>query len=153
MVATTSNYANAFSLRLAEGRLFSPGENDDARNVAVLGADIAKKLFPGQDPLGETVTINKHAFLIVGTLQDEPTANHWNSSILIPLNTCKQRIGDKVFIRKSGRFYGESVQLHEILVTVRDTSRVHSTANAIAELLGKAHSSKDWAIDLGMPNK
>ena len=154
MIATTKDYAEARSLQIAKGRFLGEADEDGAtRNVAVLGAKMAEGLFPGEDPVGATVVLNKHAYTIVGVLGDESGADNRNGSIFIPLNTCKQRFGEKIFIRQGGKLVGEAVQLHEIVVTVRDASRVRSTADAIAQLLAKAHPSKDWAIEIGSPSK
>ncbi|WAC11152.1 ABC transporter permease [Dyadobacter pollutisoli] len=48
------------------GRYFIPLETNNARNVAVVGADIAAALFPGQEPVGKTFKLAGNKFTIVG---------------------------------------------------------------------------------------
>jgi putative ABC transport system permease protein len=48
------------------GRYFIPLETNNARNVAVVGADIAAALFPGQDPIGKAFKLSGNKFTIVG---------------------------------------------------------------------------------------
>ncbi|MHA4737164.1 ABC transporter permease [Dyadobacter sp. MSC1_007] len=48
------------------GRYFIPLETNNARNVAVVGADIAEALYPGQDPVGKPFKLSGHKFTIVG---------------------------------------------------------------------------------------
>lgn len=48
------------------GRYFIPMETNNARNVAVVGADIAEALFPGQDPVGKAFKLSGNKFTIVG---------------------------------------------------------------------------------------
>ena len=152
LVATTKDYADTLGLKLAGGRFLSAEDDESARNVAVIGADVADTLCRGEDPLGQTVIINKHAYVIVGVLRDvRPggiSAEKLDGSVFIPLNTCKQRFGERVLIRQSSRFRVEAVQLHEILVTVRDASRIRATVAAIGALLEKSHPRRDWALQI-----
>ncbi|TLV00076.1 ABC transporter permease [Dyadobacter luticola] len=48
------------------GRYFIPLESNNARNVAIVGADIAEKLFPGLDPVGKTFKLSGNKFTIIG---------------------------------------------------------------------------------------
>jgi putative ABC transport system permease protein len=48
------------------GRYFIPLETNNARNVAIVGADIAESLFPGQDPVGKPFKLAGHKFTIIG---------------------------------------------------------------------------------------
>src|SRR6185295_826001 len=64
--ATTANVADIERLEANTGRYFSKGEDDTRRNVVFIGADIAEKLFPRSNPLGETIRIDGHAFQIIG---------------------------------------------------------------------------------------
>src|SRR6185503_15204217 len=52
--ATTANIADIERLEAAEGRYFSKGEDDSRQHVCFLGTDVADKLFPTANPLGET---------------------------------------------------------------------------------------------------
>jgi putative ABC transport system permease protein len=64
--ATTANIADIERLEAGLGRYFSKGEDDTRRNVAFIGSDIAEKLFPKSNPLGETIRVDGHAFQVVG---------------------------------------------------------------------------------------
>src|SRR5574337_1039638 len=50
----------------AFGRYISEADNDHRGMVALLGADIANKLFPGLDPMGHTVQISGLPFEVIG---------------------------------------------------------------------------------------
>jgi putative ABC transport system permease protein len=53
-------------ITIASGRYFIPLETSNARNVAVIGADIAEALFPGQDPVGKEFKLAGNKFVIIG---------------------------------------------------------------------------------------
>jgi putative ABC transport system permease protein len=51
---------------IADGRYFIPLETNNARNVAIVGSDIASALFPGQEPVGKEFKLSGNKFIIVG---------------------------------------------------------------------------------------
>ncbi|MGH9787627.1 MAG: ABC transporter permease [Candidatus Acidiferrales bacterium] len=61
-----SVYANAVVVR---GRPFTETENIHRAEVAVIGEDIAKGLFPERDPLDKDVIVNGHSFRVIGVME------------------------------------------------------------------------------------
>jgi putative ABC transport system permease protein len=53
-----------------QGRFFTPFEVDHRRSVAVLGAQPARDLFPGEDPIGQHVRISDKEYQIVGVFAE-----------------------------------------------------------------------------------
>ena len=53
-----------------QGRFFSPFEVDHRRSVAVLGAQPARELFPGEDPIGQHLRISNQEYQIVGVFAE-----------------------------------------------------------------------------------
>ena len=66
VVGVESNYSTVKYLPIVQGRFITDGDVAERRHVAVLGSKAARLLFPGRPLLGETVTINGTAFIIVG---------------------------------------------------------------------------------------
>src|SRR5687767_3702000 len=64
--ATTPNIADIERIEASEGRYFSKTEEDGRRNVTFIGADVAEKLFPTANPLGQTIRIDGRAFEVIG---------------------------------------------------------------------------------------
>ena len=48
------------------GRYITDADDDHRSEVALIGADVAKRFFPGVDPLGKVLVIDGKPFLIVG---------------------------------------------------------------------------------------
>jgi len=53
---------------LKDGRLFTDVDNSHRRDVAVVGADVVKRLFSAEDPIGKGIGVNGHSFEVIGTL-------------------------------------------------------------------------------------
>ena len=55
----------------SSGEIFTDADVRSGRKVAVLGATVAKKLFPGSDPIGAQMQIGQVPFTVVGVLRGE----------------------------------------------------------------------------------
>jgi putative ABC transport system permease protein len=55
-------------VRLAEGRYFTPHELDGNSQTALIGDDMAKTLFPGQSPVGKSVSVKGKKLTVVGVM-------------------------------------------------------------------------------------
>jgi putative ABC transport system permease protein len=75
-IEVTAADASFFSIKgweFADGRPFSAQEARAGTPVLVLGFDVAEALFPGLDPIGETVTISGLPYRIVGVVERQGT--------------------------------------------------------------------------------
>lgn len=162
VVATVPEYADVNQLSLAAGRFLTEEDDFHMKNVAVLGSGTAEALFPFKDPVGDTVRLGSHFYLVVGVLKDRmPTggsggsmaAEEFNNDVYIPLQTCKVRFGERIFIRQSGSRSGEKVDLSQVTMTVDasvDTpegrAQVKATGELIKDMLKSVHLKNDWAV-------
>jgi putative ABC transport system permease protein len=64
--ATTPNIADIERIEAQAGRYFNKGEDDSRRSVCFIGADVADKLFPTSDPLGQTIRIDGRPYEVIG---------------------------------------------------------------------------------------
>jgi putative ABC transport system permease protein len=64
--ATTPNIADIERIEAQAGRYFNKGEDDSRRSVCFIGADVADKLFPTADPVGQTIRIDGRPYEVVG---------------------------------------------------------------------------------------
>src|SRR5438874_5950906 len=155
IVATTPEYADAHKVELTAGRFFTAEDDLKMANYVVLGSEIADALFPFSDPLGHTVVLNKQDFQVIGVLKDRmPTggsggsqaAEDFNRDVYMPINTCKVRYGERIFIRQSGARSGEQVQLSQATLTVSDIDKVRPAGDLIRDMLERYHMKRDWAV-------
>jgi putative ABC transport system permease protein len=67
------DYATVVPMFAVEyGRFITPYDNEHARQVVVLGADIADSLFPNSDPIGKVVRINGQNYETIGVFARTP---------------------------------------------------------------------------------
>src|SRR5687768_1917236 len=71
IVGTNEAFLVANSYNLAYGRNISEEDVDLGRNVTVVGAEIQKKLFPNQSPLGATIKLNERPYQIIGVMEEK----------------------------------------------------------------------------------
>jgi putative ABC transport system permease protein len=120
-----------FDLKL--GRFFSGNDLDSARNVAVIGPDLAEKMFPGQDALGQTLRIRNQAFEVIGVLDPKGAVfgQNQDENAYIPLTTMVSKL--------SGRDPTYGVSLNFISVEARDAESINAAAFQITNLLRQRH--------------
>lgn len=61
-----ADYPRIMRADMREGRFFSEIEAHGARNVLVLGVDVANALFPNESPEGKTVRLRDQQFTVIG---------------------------------------------------------------------------------------
>jgi len=66
---TYANYQKIRDMELADGTFFGEAENFTHSRVAVMGADAKKKLFSGQNAIGENVRIDGISYKVIGVLK------------------------------------------------------------------------------------
>ena len=66
---TLPSNEEVFNSRPQRGRFFSDAENMHRADVAVIGPDIAKTLYPDDDPLGKPILIDGVSYEVIGILE------------------------------------------------------------------------------------
>ena len=93
-VGTVPSYREAARLELASGRFIAPLDVSDRKRVAVLGAAVARALFPLDNPLGESLRLGGDFYQVVGVLEGRASprgrgnairARDLNRAVLVPL--------------------------------------------------------------------
>jgi putative ABC transport system permease protein len=88
VVGSTADHARIFKSDMKEGRFFTEIESHNARNVAVVGFDVADALFPNESSLGKTIQIRNQRFTIVGVAAKQGSflgIFSWDSQVILPL--------------------------------------------------------------------
>jgi putative ABC transport system permease protein len=93
----TANIAEMDIQEIASGRYISDGDNEHRAMLAVLGADVVKRLYPGRDPLGKTVVIDGEEFTVIGVCK--PVGSVFGQSqdnfVYIPVRTWLKMYGQR----------------------------------------------------------
>ena len=152
VIATTPDYPMLGHTRIETGRFLSADDLRKRENVVVLGAAVADSLFPDGDAMGKQVVIARHGYTVIGVLQERDQDEEMplevvDNNVYLPLSTFQARFGERVFIRQTGRFSVEAVQLNEIFLTSLGED-LAATVENIATVLEENHSKKDWKIQV-----
>ena len=95
--ASTADYVRVHSVEVEYGRFYSDLDSRTARNVAVIGAEVAERLFPNRNGLGQHIRIAGHRFQVIGILKRKGSGSDDQSSAdrqaRIPINTFKKLFG------------------------------------------------------------
>ncbi len=94
----TPNVLDIEKLEVEDGRYFSESENDAAANVAYIGADVAKELFPTTSPLNQEITIAGLPYRVIGVAVAQGTifGMPQDNFVHLPLKTYSKNFGGLV---------------------------------------------------------
>ncbi len=80
---------------LKDGRHFSPQEVQHAEQVAVIGFDVADRMYPDTDPIGKDIKIAGVSHRIIGVLQKKAgvLGGNPNLTVVIPITALQRMFG------------------------------------------------------------
>jgi putative ABC transport system permease protein len=128
---------------MAQGRFFSDADLQGARNVAVLGPDLAARLLPGGYPIGKEVRIRNQSFQVVGIMASKGAflGQNQDDAAYVPLSTMVSRL--------SGRDPTFGTSLSFVSVEAKDEKSVSAAKFQISNLLRLRHKilrEDDFAV-------
>ena len=66
ILATTHDLIDTWSLEIERGRYFTESESNSGASMAIIGIELATKLFDQVNPLGKMIKIQGHRFQVIG---------------------------------------------------------------------------------------
>ena len=158
LLGVTPDFFPQHNLTVSRGRAVAGSDEDRFENVAVLGAGAADVLFPGQDPVGRSISLDDidgpREYRVVGVtepktlagLSDSGANADLNQVVFIPFATDRLRFGRDIVTLRAGSFQVEKIEISQVTVTVARTEDVRMTAAVIDSLLGQYHPRKDVTV-------
>src|SRR5712671_5107471 len=123
------------SLDVGEGRFYNWDDQKEARRVAFLGSDASKQLFPGRNPVGESVYLNAFPYAVIGvmaTKKQDSSYDGWDvNKVFIPFAAMRRDFPDKP--------PGTSTTFDQLLVTPRSVEQHEACKREIKTVLGRLH--------------
>jgi putative ABC transport system permease protein len=147
-VGTTPEYRDAAQLSLAQGRFLAPLDLDDRKRVAVLGASLAREMFPFGDAVGGALTLGGDAYQVVGVLEARGSrkgrggpirSRDVNRVVFVPLPSL-DRGGDR---RPDG--------VDELAIRVASADQVTAAAEVVKSLVER--TSDRGSFDVVVPRE
>ena len=129
----TADFLSVRQFEVESGRFFSNDDLRSARNVAVVGPDLAAKMFPGKAALGRQLRIRDQSFAVIGVLQPKGAVfgQNQDENAYVPLTTMVSRL--------SGRDPTYGISLNFISVEARDEASMGAASFQITNLLRQRH--------------
>lgn len=121
-------YAVMKSATPTVGRFFTDEENKKRARVAVVGATVVREVFGSENPVGETIRLNKVAFQVIGVLPEKGATGFRDEDdiVVIPLYTAMHRL--------LGKDYVDSIDIE-----VAEASQIDNSQNQVMDILYARH--------------
>ena len=143
LVGATADLAGVLPLPLERGRFLEQRDNVHTMPVAVIGHDVARKLFPGDNPIGKHLKIADHYFHVIGVLKK---GHPWPLAVYIPTATMRGRFGDQEIKRQSGGITASEYEITKAWIPVKDASQAGFLLREITRRLDPKKERKDLHI-------
>jgi len=130
VIGTTPEYRYSNVHHPAAGRFFDEIDLDNQARVAVIGPQIARELFFGEQPIGERLLIGGAPYEVIGVLQKKGTdagGIPQDDKILVPVTTAMRRLLNVDYIDR-------------IFVQAESRDRVAGVTSAVRDLLRQRHA-------------
>ncbi|MDP6963267.1 MAG: ABC transporter permease [Planctomycetota bacterium] len=151
---TTAEYQKASGRLLHRGRFLSPLDDSRRSNVCVLGYEVARYFFAGEEALGRAIKIGPEYFEVVGIIlprvpigsKEMSVSNSVTGEVFVPIQTGVSWFGDMNVELNSGSRTIEIVDLHELIAAVKDAESVAAVAAASRTMLERHHTLSDYEV-------
>ncbi|PIY82599.1 MAG: peptide ABC transporter permease [Candidatus Omnitrophica bacterium CG_4_10_14_0_2_um_filter_44_9] len=133
VIGTTPDIVAIQNHSLLKGRFFDEDEDKGLRRVAVMGETVVKNIFENQDPIGETILIDKVPFEIIGIFSPKGLDLYGadqDDRIFVPVRTALRRLFNLDYI-------------NTIYVKVKNEKLMDRAAKEIDSLLLDRHHIKE----------
>jgi len=138
VVGVTPNYTAVRNFRVKEGRFISDQDNRNLLKTAVIGTNVAERLFGTRNPIGKHILLSRVSCQVVGVMEEKGvdiSGMDQDNQIFVPLNTFLRRLVNQDYISS-------------ISVQVVDESAIPAAKADIENILRQRHGiRKDQSDD------
>lgn len=133
VLGVTPEFLSVRSFDIAQGRFINASDLQRNSRVVVIGAEIAERLFTGENPLGKQIRIKNISWQIIGVMEEKGSflGQNQDDFLYIPLTTMANQI--------SGKTSPYGTQLDFISVSVADDQKISAAEFQIKNLLRLRH--------------
>jgi putative ABC transport system permease protein len=154
LVGCSPAYREVVGLTIDRGHFFTDVENDSATPVCVLAGQLARRLFPSEDPIQKLIFLPEENvyYRIIGVLKHKEataaiggslSAQDFSMDVYIPIKTMQAQFGDMIQKRAGGSFTAQIFELSQVTVRVRNVADVPKTAKLIETTLRRANPQRE----------
>ena len=160
VLGTTHNFFAVVHVQVARGRPLA--ELDEVRQdkVCVIGAAVARELFPNDEPLGQTLSVQSpssgpvpytvvgvlNSVLVAGNPAQGQAARDINRDIYIPLSTADLRYGNIKVSRSGISRDVKQVQLSDVYLHIVAEEQVLPVSQMVERAMQHERQDQDFTI-------
>jgi putative ABC transport system permease protein len=133
VIGTTPQFLPVRQFDVGRGRFLTELDIKRSNQVAVLGADLANRLFDNADPVGQQLRIKNVTFQVIGVMESKGSnlGVDYDDAVLVPITTQANRI--------AGRTSPYGVELTYLVAAAKDANSVEAAEFQITNLLRLRH--------------
>jgi len=153
VIGTTPEFQTTNIQPLTAGRFIDEFDMGDVARVAVIGSQVAKKLFKGQAALGKRLLVDGAPFTVIGVLEEkgpDSTGSAQDDRILIPVTTAQRRLLNVDFV---DRIFVQAVSKPMINSAIREVRSLLRSRHGLAAKTADDFTIRDQAATLSTMNK
>lgn len=128
-------FAYIRSLDVGMGRFYDWDDMREARRVAFLGSDASKQLFPGRNPVGDTVYLDDFPYTVIGVMQtkkQDSSYDGWDvNKVFLPFTAMRRDFPDKP--------PGTPITFDQLLVTPKSVEQHEACKHEVRVALARMH--------------
>jgi putative ABC transport system permease protein len=131
VLGESPEYAQIRAWDIANGAMFTEADVRSLAKVAIVGKTVVDELFPGEDPLGQTLIVRNIPFKVVGVLATKGFnlfGQDQDDVVVIPYSSHMRRLSKRTFV-------------NSIMVQAADKKAVNQVQEDITTLLRERHKS------------
>ena len=134
---STQDFAQVRSYQIDSGAMFTASDVNSAAKVVVVGQTVVDNLFQGQDPVGQTIKINRQSFRVVGTFASKGSAALGNQDnvAVVPITAAWAYLTG-----------GRGKNISQIVVQATDSGSVTAAQQEATQILLNRHNIGDPSL-------
>ena len=133
VMGESPDYPQILNRSIASGAMFTDQDVRSLAKSAIIGKTVVDQLFPGENPLGQTLRIRNIPFQVVGVLTPKGFnlfGQDQDDIVVVPYTSHMHRITTRTFV-------------NDILVEAASDKTIHQVQSEITDLLTVRHRSKE----------
>ncbi|MFN8484632.1 MAG: ABC transporter permease [Anaerolineae bacterium] len=135
VAGVTPEYTAVRNMNVASGAFIDAAQVQSNASVVVLGANVAQNLFPGVDPVGQSVRVNNQTFRVIGVMESKGGSGFGSQDdqVFVPITTAQMRLFQPT------QYRGSKV-VSTINVQAASEDQAKAVQQSVTDLLRERHS-------------
>ncbi len=151
IIATSPEFIEVAQVDISSGRFLNQEDLLRTKAVCILTDAISKLLFPGENPLGQTVRFNGEPFVVIGTVTRLPRSIVGGSGeggkyAIVPMSSARKRFGKLSVMWGQGGGSVEQVDVSQLILQMKGDKAVINGAAVARQLLERTHKKQDYEV-------